>query len=164
MDDDGALMSLALDEAAAAAARGEVPVGAVLVDAATRVVLARSGNATEALADPTAHAEMLVIRAAAAARNSPRLPDCDLYVTLEPCAMCAAAIGFARIRRLVFGAEDPKGGGVLHGGRFYDQPTCHHRPLVVGGVLPDASAGLLRAFFQARRKGRADPQDRPKTG
>lgn len=164
MEDDVVLMSLALDDAAAAAARGEVPVGAVLVDAATRAVLARSGNGTEALADPTAHAEILVIRAVAAARNSPRLPDCDLYVTLEPCAMCAAAIGFARIRRLVFGADDPKGGGVVHGGRFYDQPTCHHRPFVIGGILPDPSAVLLREFFQARRKRRAETADRPKNG
>lgn len=144
-------MEMALAEAEAAGARGEVPVGAVLVAAETGEVLARAGNGTEALADPTAHAEILAIRQAAAARGRPRLPDCDLYVTLEPCALCAAAISFARIRRLVYGASDPKGGGVAHGPRFYGQPTCHHRPEVTGGVAAEPAAALLRAFFRARR-------------
>ncbi len=144
-------MDRALEEAAAAAARGEVPVGAVLVDGATGAVLARAGNRTEELADPTAHAEMLAIRAAAASIGAPRLAGCDLYVTLEPCPMCAAAISFARIRRLYYGAPDPKGGGVEHGPRIFAQPTCHHRPDVYSGIGETAAATLLRDFFQARR-------------
>ncbi len=144
-------MDLALAEAEAAAARGEVPVGAVVVDGRSGDVLARAGNRTEAARDPTAHAEMLAIRAAAAARDSARLPDCDIYVTLEPCAMCAQAIAFARLRRLYFGAPDPKGGGVEHGARIFEQPTCHHRPEVIGGVRESRAATLLRAFFAARR-------------
>lgn len=144
-------MDIALEEAQAAAARGEVPVGAVLVDGATGEVLARAGNRTEADADPTAHAEMLVIRLAAAALGEPRLAQCDLYVTLEPCAMCAAAISFARIRRLYYGAEDPKGGGVDHGPRFFEQPTCHHRPEVYGGIAAGEAGDLLREFFRERR-------------
>ena len=152
---DADYMALALAEAEAAAARGEVPVGAVLVDAGGRVV-ARAGNAVEALADPTAHAEVQVIRAVGAARGRPRLPDLTLYVTLEPCTMCAAAIAFARISRVVFGAPDPKGGGIVHGARFYGQPTCHHRPEVLGGVMAEPSARLLRAFFRARRGARRE--------
>ncbi len=144
-------MDLALAEAEAAAARGEVPVGAVVVDGRSGAVLARAGNRTEAANDPTAHAEMLAIRAAAAARGSARLPDCDIYVTLEPCAMCAQAIAFARLRRLYFGAPDPKGGGVEHGARIFAQPTCHHRPEVIGGIRESRAAALLRAFFAARR-------------
>jgi tRNA(adenine34) deaminase len=144
-------MEQALAEARAAAARGEVPVGAVLVDAATGEIVARAGNRTETDADPTAHAEMLVIRAAAAAGGAPRLPDCDLYVTLEPCAMCAAAIAFARIRRLYWGALDPKGGAVEHGPRFFDQPTCHHRPELYGGIAAAEAGALLKGFFAARR-------------
>ena len=144
-------MALALRQAEAAAARGEVPVGAVLVDGASGAVLARSGNQVEALHDPTAHAELLVIRAAAAAGKAKRLPDCDLYVTLEPCPMCAQAIAFARIRRLYFGAYDPKGGGVDHGPRIFGQPTCHHRPDVYGGIQESECAALLREFFRARR-------------
>jgi tRNA(adenine34) deaminase len=144
-------MEQALAEARAAAGRGEVPVGAVLVDATTGMVIARAGNRTEGDADPTAHAEMLVIRAAAAAGGAPRLPDCDLYVTLEPCAMCAAAISFARIRRLYWGAPDPKGGAVEHGPRFFDQPTCHHRPELYGGIAEAEASALLKAFFAARR-------------
>ncbi|WP_439576583.1 nucleoside deaminase [Elioraea sp.] len=143
-------MALALDEARAAGARGEVPVGAVVTDAGG-VVLARAGNRGEELADPTAHAELLALRAAAAARGAPRLPDCDLWVTLEPCAMCAAAIALFRVRRVVFGAYDPKGGGVEHGPRLFDQPTTHHRPEVVGGVAESDCAALLRNFFAARR-------------
>jgi len=141
-------MRAALTEAEAAAGRGEVPVGAVVVDAATGTVLAAAGNRVEELNDPTAHAEILAIRAAADRAGAPRLPECDLYVTLEPCAMCAAAISFARIRRLIFGAYDPKGGGVENGARFFDQPTCHHRPEVVGGVGETEAGILLRTFFE----------------
>jgi tRNA(Arg) A34 adenosine deaminase TadA len=144
-------MELALEEAARAALRGEVPVGAVLVEAATGIVLASAGNEIEVLADPTAHAEMMVLRAAAAQLRTPRLEDCDLYVTLEPCAMCAAAISFARIRRLYFGAYDPKGGAVEHGPRFFAQPTCHHRPELYGGIEELRAAVLLKDFFAARR-------------
>src|SRR5581483_10524601 len=142
-------MQIALEEARAAAARGEVPVGCVI----TRdgVVIARAGNRTLADRDPTAHAELLAIRHAANALGSERLVDCDLYVTLEPCAMCAAAMSFARIRRLYFGASDPKGGAVEHGVRFFAQATCHHRPEVYGGIHESESAALLKDFFQARR-------------
>lgn len=148
---DTGYMDVALEEARAAAGRGEVPVGAALVDGATGEILARAGNRTEADADPTAHAEMLVIREAAARSGAPRLEGCDLYVTLEPCAMCAAAISFARIRRLYYGAEDPKGGGVDHGPRFYGQLTCHHRPEVYGGIAEGEASELLRGFFRDRR-------------
>ena len=144
-------MDRALDQARAAAAAGEVPVGAVLVEAATGRILAETRNRIEELADPTAHAEVLAIRAAAAALGSPRLPECDLYVTLEPCPMCAAAIAFARLRRVYYGAADPKGGAVDHGVRLFDQPSCHHRPEVYGGIGETEAAGLLREFFQARR-------------
>lgn len=144
-------MQMALAEARAAAATGEVPVGAVLVDGRSGAVLARAGNRTEVDADPTAHAELLVIRAAARARGVARLPDCDLYVTLEPCAMCAAAISFARLRRVYFGAYDPKGGGVEHGPRFFQQPTCHHRPEVYGGIRESEAGHLLTEFFRTRR-------------
>lgn len=144
-------MTIALAEAERAAARGEVPVGAVLVDGTTGAVLAQSGNRSEELADPTAHAEMLVLRAAAALRGRPRLEDCDLYVTLEPCAMCAAALSFARIRRLYFGANDPKGGAVEHGPRFFAQATCHHRPEVYGGIEERRASELLRLFFAEKR-------------
>ena len=141
----------ALAEAEAAAARGEVPVGAVLVDGASGRVLARAGNRTEELADPTAHAEMLAIRAAAAELGAPRLAGCDLYVTLEPCPMCAAAISFARIRRLYYGAADAKMGGVEHGARIFGQPTCHHAPEIYGGIDETRAADLLRTFFRERR-------------
>jgi tRNA(adenine34) deaminase len=144
-------MSLALDQARAAALRGEVPVGAVIVDPADGRIVAAAGNRTEDLRDPTAHAEVLAIRAACAAVGAPRLPGLDLYVTLEPCAMCAAAVSFARLRRLVFGAYDPKGGAVEHGPRFFAQATCHHAPDVVGGVEETAAADLLRAFFRDLR-------------
>lgn len=143
-------MQVALREARAAAARGEVPIGAVLTDATGRV-LAQAGNRTEAANDPTAHAEMLVIRAAAARLGVPRLVDCDLHVTLEPCPMCAQAISFARIRRLYYGAADPKGGGVEHGPRIFGQPTCHHRPEIYGGIGATEAADLLRRFFRDRR-------------
>jgi len=144
-------MDRALDQARAAAAAGEVPVGAVLVEAATGRILAETRNRIAELADPTAHAEVLAIRAAAAALGSPRLPDCDLYVTLEPCPMCAAAIAFARLRRVYYGAGDPKGGAVDHGVRLFDQRSCHHRPEVYGGIGETEAAGLLREFFRARR-------------
>lgn len=142
-------MQLALEEARAAALRGEVPVGCVVV--CNNEVVARAGNRTVADRDPTAHAELLAIRAAALALGSERLTDCDLYVTLEPCAMCAAAMSFARMRRLYFGAADPKGGAVEHGVRFFAAPTCHHRPEVYGGINESESAALLRDFFAARR-------------
>ena len=142
-------MQLALEEARAARARGEVPVGCVIVCGGE--VVARAGNRTVADKDPTAHAELLAIRAAAARLGSERLTDCDLYVTLEPCAMCTAAMSFARIRRLYFGAADPKGGAVEHGVRFFSSPTCHHRPEVYGGIAETECATLLRDFFAARR-------------
>jgi len=144
-------MGLAFQEAEAAGARGEIPVGAVIVDPARGEVLAAAGNETEARNDPTAHAEMLVIRAAAAKVAAPRLAGCDLYVTLEPCAMCAAAASLARVRRVIYGAYDPKGGGVDHGARVFSQPTCHHRPEVVGGVAAARSETLLKDFFAVRR-------------
>lgn len=144
-------MQLALAEAEEAARLGEVPVGAVIIDPATGTVLAGAGNRTLTGNDPTAHAEMLVIRAAAALIKSQRLTGLDLYVTLEPCAMCAAAISFARIRRLYYGADDEKGGGVQHGPRFFTQATCHHAPEIYGGIDAMRAQGLLRAFFAAKR-------------
>lgn len=143
-------METALDEARRAAERGEVPVGAVIVDGSGTIV-ARAGNETRLRNDPTAHAEMLAIRQAAEALGAERLSGCDLYVTLEPCAMCAGAISFARLRRLYYGADDPKGGGVAHGGRFFAQATCHHRPDVYAGIGEAAAAELLRGFFAAKR-------------
>jgi len=142
-------MDLALIEAQAAAAAGEVPVGCVIVR--NGGTIAKAFNRTLADHDPTAHAEMLAIRQAASAIGSERLTDCDLYVTLEPCAMCAAAISFARIRRLYYGAADPKGGGVENGVRFFSSPTCHHRPEVYGGIGEAAAAALLKEFFRERR-------------
>jgi len=143
-------MDLALAGAEAAREAGEVPIGAVVVSAVGEV-LARAGNRTLALRDPTAHAELLAIRAACALLGSERLIGCDLYVTLEPCAMCAAAISFARIRRLYFGAADPKGGAVEHGPRFFAQATCHHAPEVIGGLRETEAANLLKQFFARRR-------------
>jgi len=148
---NGSFMELALDEARAAEWRGEVPVGAVIVKDGE--VVARAGNRTLELRDPTAHAELLAIRAAALALGSERLIDCDLYVTLEPCAMCAAAISFARIRRLYFGAGDPKMGAVEHGPRFFGQKTCHHAPEVYSGIAETEASELLKAFFRERRPG-----------
>ena len=142
-------MQLALEQAYAAGAAGEVPVGCVIVRDGQAI--AAAGNRTLADRDPTAHAELLAIRAAARAIGSERLADCDLYVTLEPCAMCTAAISFARIRRLYYGATDPKGGAVEHGVRFFQSPTCHHRPEVYAGIGESEAAKLLREFFQARR-------------
>jgi tRNA(adenine34) deaminase len=144
-------MAKALAAAEAAAARGEVPVGAVLVDSASGQVVASFGNRVLELSDPTAHAEMLVIREAARLKCSERLMNFDLYVTLEPCPMCAQAISFARIRRLYFGASDPKGGGVEHGPRIFGHKTCHHKPEVYGGMSEVASATLLKNFFKDRR-------------
>lgn len=143
-------MEAALTEAYAAAARGEVPVGAVLV-APDGTIAARAGNRTRELADPTAHAEILAIRAACAAAGSERLPGFDLFVTLEPCAMCAAAIGWARIARLYYGAADPKSGGVAHGARVFAHPQAHHQPEIYDGLAARESEALLRAFFAARR-------------
>jgi tRNA(adenine34) deaminase len=143
-------MDLALREARSAAERGEVPIGAVIVGP-DGAVLAAAGNRAEADRDPTAHAEMLAIRAAAAKLGQPRLVDCDLYVTLEPCPMCAQAISFARIRRLYWGAADPKGGGIEQGPRIFDQPTCHHKPELYPGLSEGEAGELLRAFFRERR-------------
>lgn len=148
-DGTASFMALALNEAEAAAARGEVPVGAVMVRAGE--LIAAEGNRCRELADVTAHAEVLAIRAAARLLGSERLPGCDLYVTLEPCTLCAAAISFARIRRLYYGAEDPKGGGVENGVRFFGASTCHHAPEVYSGIGETAAAALLRGFFGKRR-------------
>ena len=142
-------MDLALEEARAAGSRGEVPVGCVIVH--DGAVIARAGNRTLADHDPTAHAEMLAIRAAATALGSERLTDCDLYVTLEPCAMCAGAISHARIRRLYYAASDPKGGAVEHGPAFFGQSTCHHAPEVYGGIRETEAAEMLRVFFAGLR-------------
>ena len=144
-------MRMALDRAQAAADAGEVPVGAVIVDEASGHVVASGANGPVAGHDPTAHAEIVAMRAAAAALGNYRLTGLTLYVTLEPCAMCAGAISHARIGRVVWGADDPKGGAVVHGPRLFEQPTLHHRPTVEGGVLADEAAGLLRSFFRARR-------------
>jgi len=144
-------MSSALAEAEAAASRDEVPVGAVIVDPATGEILAAAGNRTREQDDPTAHAELLAIRQAAAALGSERLAGCDLYVTLEPCPMCAQAISFARIRRLYFGAADAKGGGVENGPRIFAAASCHHAPEIYGGIDETRAADLLRSFFRDRR-------------
>ena len=142
-------MRLALDLAAAAAAAGEVPVGAVVMREGA--VVATAANAMRTASDPTAHAEMVAIRAAAQALGTSRLDGCELWVTLEPCAMCAGAIALARLSRLVFAADDPKGGAVLHGPRFFTQPTCHHRPEILTSLGETEAAAQLRAFFAARR-------------
>ena len=144
-------MLLALEEAHLAACRGEVPIGAVIVDPIKDEVIARDGNRTLEKNDPTAHAELLVIQQAAQKLKEPRLTNCDIYVTLEPCPMCAQAISFARIRRLYFGAYDPKGGGVEHGPRIFEQPTCHHRPEVYGGIEEEICSYLLKSFFYEKR-------------
>jgi tRNA(Arg) A34 adenosine deaminase TadA len=144
-------MEMALKEAAKAADRGEVPVGAVIVDSLSGEVLAWAGNCAEDNNDPTAHAEILAIREAASKLETPRLENCDLYVTLEPCPMCATAISFARVRRLYFGAYDPQGGGVDHGPRVFEQSTCHHRLEVIGGMEESKASDLLKKFFQDLR-------------
>lgn len=143
-------MDLALEQAENAVKAGEVPVGAVIIGS-DGAILARSHNRVVTDHDPTAHAELLAIRQAAKARRSERLSDCNLYVTLEPCAMCAQAIALARIARLYFGADDPKGGGVIHGARVFSQPTCHHSPEIYGGIGERRAAKLLRDFFAKRR-------------
>jgi len=143
-------MDTALAEARRAAAAGEVPVGAV-VTAADGTLLAAAGNRTEALCDPTAHAELLALRQAAALLGSPRLTGCDLTVTLEPCPMCAQAISLFRIRRVIFGAYDPKGGGVEHGARIFQAPSCHHHPEIIGGVRAQECGALLQEFFRRKR-------------
>jgi tRNA(adenine34) deaminase len=142
-------MDMALEEARSAGERGEVPIGCVVVRDGT--VIASAGNRTLAEHDPTGHAEIVAIRTAAAALGSERLADCDLYVTLEPCAMCAGAIAFARIRRLYYGAPDPKGGAVDNGVKFFASPSCHHRPEVYGGMAEAEASALLKGFFQERR-------------
>lgn len=144
-------MGTALEEARAAARAGETPVGAVIVDPTTAEIVARAHNETRARPDPTAHAEILAMRAAAARLGRERLTGLDLWVTLEPCPMCAGAIAHARISRLYYGAPDPKGGGVDHGPRVFAQPTCHHRPEIYSGVDAEAAAALLRDFFAERR-------------
>lgn len=151
MQDDHIYMQAAMEEARAAGARDEVPIGAILVDRASGEIVARNGNRTRELNDPTAHAEILVIRDICRKEGAQRIPGYDLYVTLEPCAMCAAAIAFARIPRLVFAAQDPKGGGVLHGAQFFAQPTCHHKIEVAHGTLADDAGTVLKEFFAAKR-------------
>jgi tRNA(adenine34) deaminase len=148
---DAFYMAAALTEARKAAERGEVPIGAVLVDARSGAIVQADGNRTIERHDPTAHAEINVIRAQCAIAGAQRIPEYDLYVTLEPCAMCAGAIAFARLRRLVIGASDPKGGGVLHGGKFFDQPTCHHKIDISSGVMADECGQILKDFFKDRR-------------
>lgn len=149
MSRKASFMELAFEEAKLAASRGEVPVGAVIVRDGE--VIAANGNRTLELKDPTAHAEVLVIREAASQLNSERLPNCDLYVTLEPCPMCAATISFARVRRIYFGAEDKKSGAVENGVRYFDHATCHHSPEVYSGMMERESSALLKQFFQQKR-------------
>lgn len=144
-------MQIAMEEARLAAARDEVPIGAVLVNHKNGDIIARNGNRTIELSDPTAHAEILCIREACEKMGSQRIPDFDLYVTLEPCTMCAAAISFARLKRIIFAASDIKGGGVYHGAKFFDQPTCHHKIDISHGVMADESATLLKNYFKAKR-------------
>lgn len=150
MDQNHHMME-ALAEAGAAGERGEIPVGAVIVDSTTGEIIARAGNRTEADNNPVAHAEMVALQRACALKGAPRLPECDLYVTLEPCPMCATAISFARIRRVYFGAYDPKGGGVDHGPKIFSHATCHHRPEVYGGIHERACAEILKGFFKDKR-------------
>ncbi len=147
--DDHSFMHAAMEEAHLAAARDEVPIGAVLVK--NGEIIARNGNRTIEMNDPTSHAEILCIREACAIVGAQRIPDCDLYVTLEPCTMCAAAISFARIRRLIIGASDPKGGGVLHGAKFVEQPTCHHKIDIASGLMAEESSAILKEFFKKKR-------------
>jgi tRNA(adenine34) deaminase len=152
LDHDLRTMRIALEKAQDAADRGEAPIGAVVIDPATGEVIAAAGNSPISLHDPTAHAEILALRQAAAKIGNYRLTNLTLVVTLEPCAMCAGAISHARIGRVVWGADDPKGGGVVHGAKVFDHPTCHWKPQVEGGVLAEESAQMLRSFFRARRK------------
>lgn len=145
-------MNEALIEAKKAAERDEVPIGAIIVDPATGDIIARAGNRTRELNDPTAHAEVLAIREACAHAGTQRIPEYDLYVTLEPCTMCAGAISFARIRKVIIAADDAKGGGVLNGVKFYEQPTCHHRPEVSSGLMADEGGQILKDYFKGKRK------------
>lgn len=145
-------MQAALEEAKKAAGRDEVPIGAVLVDIETGKIVSAHGNKTRELCDPTAHAEILCIREICSWNEAQRSPGYELYVTLEPCAMCAAAISFARLGRVIFGADDPKGGGIIHGGKFYDQPTCHHKPEITQGILAEECGQILKDFFQRKRQ------------
>jgi len=145
-------MQAALEEAKKAANLEEVPIGAVLVDAQSGKIVAAHGNRTREMNDPTAHAEILCIREICGWQEAQRAPGYDLYITLEPCAMCAAAISFARLNRVIFGADDPKGGGVLHGGKFYDQPTCHHKPTIEHGIMAEECGQILKDFFKEKRK------------
>lgn len=151
LKDDHTYMQAALEEARLAQSRDEVPIGAVLVDPKSGEIVARAGNSTIGQADPTAHAEILVIREMCKNAEKQRIPDYDLFVTLEPCTMCAAAISFARIRRLVYGAADEKGGGVKHGAKFFEQPTCHHKVEVTDGVLADECGQILKDYFKSKR-------------
>lgn len=144
-------MISAIDEAKKAATLNEVPIGAVIVDSKNDKIIASAHNLTEHNNDPTAHAEILAIQAACKSLKTPRIPDCDLYVTLEPCSMCATAISFARIRRVYFGAYDPKGGGIDHGAKIYDHSTCHHKPEVYGGICETECSSLLKKFFEDKR-------------
>ncbi|HPD83622.1 MAG TPA: nucleoside deaminase [Alphaproteobacteria bacterium] len=150
-DTDLIYMHAAMEEARLAADRDEVPIGAVLVDIKTGKIVARHGNRTIEKSDPTAHAEILCIRETCQKTGAQRIPDYDLYVTLEPCTLCAAAIAFARLRRLVYAAPDPKGGGVAHGAKFFDQSTCHHKIEIIGGVLADEGGKILKDYFQGKR-------------
>lgn len=152
MKDDHTYMAYALEEAESAATRDEVPIGAVLVDCDSGDIVARNGNRTIEHNDPTAHAEILVIRALCQKLNNQRIPNYDLYVTLEPCTMCAAAISFARIRRIIYGAVDKKGGGVEHGAKFFEQPTCHHKIQITGGVMATECGQILKDYFKAKRQ------------
>ncbi len=144
-------MNAAMEEAIFAALRDEVPIGAIITDKKGNII-SSAGNRTRELHDPSAHAEILAIRAACEKSGAQRIPDTTLYVTLEPCAMCAAAISFARISRVIFGATDPKGGGILHGGKFYEQPTCHHKPDLSYGLMADDCGQILKNFFKSKRK------------
>lgn len=150
-------MCIALEEAKRAADRDEVPVGAVLVHKDTGEIIAQNGNRTRELSDPSAHAEMLVIRTGCDKDSKQRVPDYNLYVTLEPCTMCAGGISFARINKIIFGASDAKGGGIIHGAKFYDQPTCHHRPEVQHGLMAEECGQILRDFFKAKRQNKKNP-------
>jgi len=152
METDTIAMRVALEEANAAYERDEVPIGAVIIDPQNGAIIARAGNRTRELNDPTAHAEILAIRQACESAGTQRIPGLDLYVTLEPCTMCAAAISFARIRRIIIAAPDPKGGGILHGAQFYTQLTCHHKPEVVENVMAEQGGQILRDFFKSKRK------------
>jgi len=151
LQDDHTYMRVALEEAELARQRDEVPIGAVLVDKITGKIVARAGNRTIEQSDPTAHAEINVIRHLCSKLNSQRIPDYDLYVTLEPCTMCAAAIAFARIPRLIIGASDEKGGGVMHGVKFFEQPTCHHKMEISHGVIAEECSSILKEYFRSKR-------------